>query len=93
MDPKNAEMKNLSNKLTEETEESSNKDMSKELANLNKITESKKPQPVITILEHDITLLKTELDITYEEAKNQLIKCQGDLNKAVDAFLNDFNLD
>ena len=59
--------------------------MSKELANLNKIVDEKK-LPVITIKEKDIELLKSELDITYEEAKLQLIKYQGDLKKVLDFY-------
>ena len=93
MDPKKVEIKNIGNKLTEENDENATKDMSKELENLNKISSTKAPQPVITIKEHDIELLKSELDITYEEAKNKLIKSQGDVNKALEEFLNDFNLD
>ena len=93
MDPKNVEIKNIGNKLAEENEDNANKDMTKELENLNKITSTKQPQAVITIKEHDIELLKSELDITYEEAKNKLIKSQGDVNKAFDEYLNDFNLE
>jgi NACalpha-BTF3-like transcription factor len=91
MDPKKVEIKNIGNKLVEENEENANKDMAKELENLNKITTTKEVQP-IKIKEHDIELLKNELDITYEEAKNKLIKSQGDVNKAIEIFLNDFNL-
>ncbi len=91
MDPKKAEMKNVGNKLAEENVENTNKDMSKELENLNKLTGSKESQPVIKIKENDIQLLKNELDITYDEAKNKLIKCQGDFNKAIDLYLNEFN--
>ena len=91
MDPKKAEMKNVGNKLSEEAEEHSNKDMSKELENLNKITGAKETQPIIKIKENDIELLKNELDITYEEAKNKLIKSQGDVIKAFELYLNDFN--
>ena len=91
MDPKKVEIKNIGNKLVEENEENANKDMAKELENLNKITTTKEVQP-IKIKEHDIELLKIELDITYEEAKNKLIKSQGDVNKAIEIFLNDFNL-
>ena len=91
MDPKKVEIKNIGNKLVEENEENANKDMAKELENLNKITTTKEVQP-IKIKEHDIELLKSELDITYEEAKNKLIKSQGDVNKAIEIFLNDFNL-
>lgn len=91
MDPKKAEMKNIGNKLTEEDENINNKDMSAQLSNLNKISENKKDLPVITIKEHDIELLKKELDITYEEAKLQLIKAQGDVKKVIDNFLNNFN--
>ena len=91
MDPKKVEIKNIGNKLVEENEENENKDMAKELENLNKITTTKEVQP-IKIKEHDIELLKNELDITYEEAKNKLIKSQGDVNKAIEIFLNDFNL-
>ena len=90
MDPKKAEMKNVGNKLSEENVEHTNKDMSKELENLNKITGTKESQPIIKIKENDIELLKNELDITYEEAKNKLIKSQGDVNKAFELYLNDF---
>ena len=93
MDPKKVEIKNIGNKLVEENVETSNKDMSKELENLNKISTTKEPQAVIKIKEVDIELLKSELDITYEEAKNKLIKCSGDVNKAIEEFLNDFNLE
>ena len=93
MDPKKAEMKNVGSKLSEENVEHSNKDMSKELENLNKITEEKKSQAVIKIKENDIELLKNELDITYEEAKNKLIKSQGNVNEAIEIFLNEFNDD
>ena len=91
MDPKKLELKNIGNKLAEENEENTNKDMSKELENLNKIAASKGPQPVITIKQKDIDLLKDELDITTEEAKKKLIKCQGNINQAIEIFLNDFN--
>ena len=91
MDPKKAEMKNVGSKLSEETVEHSNKDMSKELENLNKIKGAKESQPIIKIKENDIELLKNELDITYEEAKNKLIKSQGDVNKAFELYMNDFN--
>ena len=91
MDPKKVEIKNLGNKLVDENEPNTNKDMSKELENLNKI-KSKEEQPVITIKEHDIQLLKNELDITYDEAKNKLIKSLGDVNKAMEEYLNDFIL-
>ena len=67
--------------------------MSKELENLNKIAASNESQPVIKIKEHDIELLKDELDITYEEAKNKLIKCQGNVNTVIEIFLNDFNFE
>ena len=93
MDPKKAEMKNVGNKLAEENVENTNKDMSKELENLNKISTSNESQPVIKIKEHDIELLKDELDITYEEAKNKLIKCQGNVNTVIEIFLNDFNFE
>ena len=92
MDPKKVEIKNIGNKLVEENEENANKDMAKELENLNKITTTKEVQP-IKIKEHDIELLKNELDITYEEAKNKLIKSQGDVNKAIETYLNDFNIE
>ena len=91
MDPKKAEMKNVGNKLSEESVENTNKDMSKELENLNKIKGTKESQPIIKIKENDIELLKNELDITYEEAKNKLIKSQGDVNKAFELYMNDFN--
>ena len=93
MDPKKVEIKNIGNKLVEENVENNNKDMSKELENLNKISSAKEPQQIITIKEHDIEILKSELDITYEEAKNKLIKSHGDINIAMQAFLSDFNLD
>ena len=93
MDPKKAEMKNVGNKLAEENVENTNKDMSKELENLNKISASNESQPVIKIKEHDIELLKDELDITYEEAKNKLIKYQGNVNTVIEIFLNDFNFE
>ena len=83
-----AEIKNIGNKLTDE-EGTGNKDMSKELENLNIIVDEKK-LPVITIKEKDIELLKSELDITYEEAKLQLIKYQGDLKKVLDTFIKEF---
>ena len=86
-------MKNVGNKLAEENVENTNKDMSKELENLNKISASNESQPVIKIKEHDIELLKDELDITYEEAKNKLIKCQGNVNTVIEIFLNDFNFE
>ena len=79
MDSKKDQIKNIGNKLTDEHVEG-NKDMSKELANLNNIVDDKK-LPVITIKEKDIELLKRELDITYEEAKLELIKYQGDVKK------------
>ena len=91
MDPKKAEMKNIGNKLTEDDENINNKDMTAQLTNLNKISENKKELPVITIKEHDIELLKKELDITYEEAKLQLIKAQGDVKQVIENFLNNFN--
>ena len=89
MDANKAEIKNIGNKLTDEHEGAGNKDMSKELENLNKIVDDKK-LPVITIKEKDIELLKSELDITYEEAKLQLIKYQGDLKKVLDTFIIEF---
>lgn len=88
MDANKAEIKNIGNKLTDE-EGTGNKDMSKELENLNIIVDDKK-LPVITIKEKDIELLKSELDITYEEAKLQLIKYQGDLKKVLDTFIKEF---
>ena len=91
MDSKKDQIKNIGNKLTDEHVEG-NKDMSKELANLNNIVDDKK-LPVITIKEKDIELLKRELDITYEEAKLELIKYQGDVKKVFDAFLNDFKFE
>ena len=89
MDANKAEIKNIGNKLTDEHEGAGNKDMTKELENLNKIVDDKK-LPVITIKEKDIELLKSELDITYEEAKLELIKYQGDVKKVFDAFINNF---
>lgn len=91
MDANKAEIKNIGNKLTDE-EGAGNKDMSKELANLNKIVDEKK-LPVITIKEKDIELLKNELDITYEEAKLELIKYQGNVKKVFDAFIREFKFD
>ena len=91
MDANKAEIKNIGNKLTDE-EGTGNKDMSKELANLNKIVDEKK-LPVITIKEKDIELLKNELDITYEEAKLELIKYQGNVKKVFDAFIREFKFD
>ena len=88
MDANKAEIKNIGNKVTDE-EGTGNKDMSKELENLNIIVDDKK-LPVITIKEKDIELLKSELDITYEEAKLQLIKYQGDLKKVLDTFIKEF---
>ena len=88
MDANKAEIKNIGNKLTDE-EGTGNKDMSKELENLNIIVDDKK-LPVITIKEKDIELLKSELDITYEEAKLQLIKYQGNLKKVLDTFIKEF---
>ena len=88
MDANKAEIKNIGNKLTDE-EGTGNKDMSKELENLNIIVDDKK-LPVITIKEKDIELLKSELDITYEEATLQLIKYQGDLKKVLDTFIKEF---
>ena len=88
MDANKAEIKNIGNKLTDE-EGTGNKDMSKELENLNIIVDDKK-LPVITIKEKDNELLKSELDITYEEAKLQLIKYQGDLKKVLDTFIKEF---
>ena len=93
MDPKKVEIKNIGNKLVEENVEATNKDMSKELENLNKISSAKEPEAVIKIKEHDIELLKSELDITYEEAKKKLIKSNGDVNKTIEEFLNDFNIE
>ena len=83
-----AEIKNIGNKLTDE-EGTGNKDMSKEHENLNIFVDEKK-LPVITIKEKDIELLQSELDITYEEAKLQLIKYQGDLKKVLDTFIKEF---
>ena len=91
MDSNKDQIKNIGNKLTDEHVEG-NKDMSKELANLNNIVDDKK-LPVITIKEKDIQLLKCELDISYEEAKLELIKYQGDVKKVFDAFLNDFKFE
>ncbi len=88
MDANKAEIKNIGNKLTDE-EGTGNKDMSQELENLNIIVDEKK-LPVMTIKEKDIELLKSELDITYEEAKLQLIKYQGDLKKVLDTFIKEF---
>ena len=91
MDANKAEIKNIGNKLTD-GEGTGNKDMSKELENLNIIVDEKK-LPVITIKEKDIELLKNELDITYEEAKLELIKYQGNVKKVFDAFIREFKFD
>ena len=93
MDPKKAEMKNIGNKISDENIENSNKDVSEELENIKKITTSQEPQPVIKLKQTDIDLIQSELDITYDEAKAKLIKCQGDVKKVIDTFLNDFNID
>ena len=93
MDPKKAEMKDIGNKISEENIENNNKDVSKELENLKKLSTSQEPQQVIKLKENDIDLIKSELDITYDEAKAKLIKCQGDVKKVIDTFLNDFNID
>ena len=93
MDPKKAEMKNIGNKISDENIENSNKDVSEELQNIKKITTSQEPQPVIKLKQTDIDLIQSELDITYDEAKAKLIKCQGDVKKVIDTFLNDFNID
>lgn len=92
MDSSKAEIKNIGTKLTEDETRTNTKDMSKELENLNKIVDDK-PMPVITIKEKDITLLQFELDITYQEAKELLIKNQGDVKKVLNAFLNDFKFE
>lgn len=93
MDPKKAELKNIGSKLAEENNDKQNKEMSGALKNLDQIEMTNGPQPVIKIKEHDIDLLKNELDITNDEAKNILLKYQGDVNKAIDEYLNDFNLE
>ena len=49
MDPKKAEMKNLGNKISEENVESNNKNVSKELENIKKISASQESQPVIKL--------------------------------------------
>ena len=72
MDPKKVEIKNIGNKLVEENEENANKDMAKELENLNKITTTKEVQP-IKIKEHDIELLKN-CDVYKQIALSQLSK-------------------
>ena len=93
MDSKKTEMKNIGSKLSEQNEGNEIKDTSKELENLNKLKTSNEPQPVITIKENDIQLIKDELDITYEEAKNKLIKSQGNVKQVIETFLDDFNFD
>lgn len=92
MDSSKAEIKNIGTKLTEEEGNTNTKDMSKELESLNRIVEDK-PLPVITIKEKDITLLQFELDITYQEAKELLIKHNGDVKKVLNVFLNDFKFE
>ena len=42
------------------------------------------------IKEKDIETIKTELEISYDEAKYMLIKNKGDLVKTMEAFLGDF---
>lgn len=91
MDPKNAQI-NIKNNLGDENHDNTNKDMSAELANLNKVKTDQKDLPVIKLKEHDIELLKKELDITNDEAKKKLIKFNGDVEKVIDDFLNDFHL-
>ena len=49
MDPKKGGIKNIGNKLSEEYAETTNKDMTAELANLNKMASTQEPQTVITI--------------------------------------------
>ena len=93
MDPKKAEIKNLGSKLSEQNVENKNNDMSKELENIKQISTSKEQQAVIKLKQSDIDLIQSELDITYEEAKSKLIKCQGDVKKVIDTFLNDFDID
>ena len=93
MDPKKAEMKNLGNKISEENVESNNKNVSKELENIKKISASQESQPVIKLKQTDIDLIQNELDITYEEAKNKLIKSQGNVKQVIETFLDDFNFD
>lgn len=44
----------------------------------------------IMIKEKDIEAIKSELEITYDEAKALLIKNKGDINKTFESFLNDF---
>ena len=80
-------MANMKGGIIQENSETK-KDMSEELANLNKKEE--KPIPVIKIKDSDIELIKAQLDITYEDAKTLLIKSQGDVNKVIDNFLQDF---
>ncbi|MCQ2819995.1 MAG: hypothetical protein MJ252_22235 [archaeon] len=90
MEASKASIKGVERKLAEEEEGGSKKDMSNELANLNKLAD-KKELPVIKIQEKDINFLQSELDITFEEAKFALIKYQGDVKQVIDNFLEDFN--
>ncbi len=92
MEASKAEIKGVGHKLADEDESGNSKDMTSELANLNKLA-NKKEMPVITILEKDIKLLQNELDFTFEEAKLALIQKEGDVKKVIDAFLEDFNMD
>lgn len=89
MDASKAQIKGVERKLAEE-EEGSAKDMTNELANLNKLTGNKE-LPVIKIQEKDINFLQKELDFTFDEAKLALIKYQGDVKKVVEFYLDDFN--
>lgn len=83
-------IKGIGTKLTEEEQSIHQKDMTNELANLNQITEQKQ-QTVIILHEKDIELLKSELEITYEEAKLSLIKHKGDLKQTIESFLLQVN--
>ena len=42
------------------------------------------------IKEKDIETIKSELDITYDEAKHLLIKNRGDVLKTFENFVSDF---
>jgi len=45
---------------------------------------------VIQIKEKDIEFLQSEIEITFDQAKAYLIKFQGNLDKAIENFINDF---
>ncbi len=46
---------------------------------------------VIQIKEKDIEFLQGELEVTFDQAKALLIKFQGNIDKVIENFLNDFH--